>query len=129
MCNGFMDPGQLAIEAKTEEERVAQAWGTQEPNPSVITMNAVAAAHAINDFLFDDLGLRASDRQGDYLHAHYVRPAIKPLPTVVPPFSMRAALPICPNTLRACARLISSRRRLQRGPKPAVRCWRASATG
>lgn len=79
LCNGFIDPGQLAIEAKTDEERRAQAYGTQEPNPSVITMNAVAAGHAINDFLFDFLGLRASERIGEYLHAYYVTPGIKPV--------------------------------------------------
>jgi hypothetical protein len=79
LCNGFIDPGQLAIEAKTDEERRAQAYGTQEPNPSVITMNAVAAAHAINDFLFDYLGIRDAQRPTDYLHAHYLTPSIKPV--------------------------------------------------
>lgn len=77
MCNGFIDPGQLAVETKTDEERRAQAYGTQEPNPSVITMNAVAAAHAINDFLFDYLDMRDTSRPADYLHAHYLTPSIK----------------------------------------------------
>jgi hypothetical protein len=57
-CHELIDPGALAIESKTDEERKAQAYGTNEPNPSVITMNAVAAAHGVNDFLFDFLGLR-----------------------------------------------------------------------
>jgi hypothetical protein len=57
-CNELIDPGQLAIEAKSDEERKAQAYGTEEPNPSVITLNGVAAAHGVNDFLFDFLGLR-----------------------------------------------------------------------
>ena len=35
------------------------------PIPSVITLNAVAAAHAVNDFLFDFLGLRTSDAEAD----------------------------------------------------------------
>jgi hypothetical protein len=76
-CNGFIEPTQLAMEVKTEEERRAQAYGTQEPNPSVITMNAVAAAHAVNDFLFDFLGLRLEERQTEYLHIHHANPAIK----------------------------------------------------
>ena len=40
--------------------------GVQEPNPSVITLNAVAAAHAVNDFLFDFLGLRAPEGPTKY---------------------------------------------------------------
>ena len=60
-CNGLMDPTQLAIEAKSDNERKEQAYGVQEPNPSVISLNAVAAAHAGNDFLFDFLGLRTGD--------------------------------------------------------------------
>ena len=70
-CNQLIDPTQLAIEAKTDEERKAQAYGTQQPNPSVITMNAVAAGHAVNDFLFDFLGLRAMNNKVDYQHFHF----------------------------------------------------------
>lgn len=76
-CNGFIEPTQLAIESKTEEERRAQAYGTQEPNPSVITLNAVAASHAVNDFLFDFLNLRKEDRPSTYQHIHHASPAIK----------------------------------------------------
>ena len=32
-CNGLIDPTQLAIEAKSDNERKAQAYGVQEPNP------------------------------------------------------------------------------------------------
>lgn len=68
-CNELIDPGQLAIEAKSDEERIAQAYGTNEPNPSVITLNAVAAAHGVNDFMFDYLGLRrAAPTQFDHHH-------------------------------------------------------------
>ncbi|HXE49117.1 MAG TPA: ThiF family adenylyltransferase, partial [Ramlibacter sp.] len=45
LCNGFIDPTELAIESKSDDERKAQAYGVREPNPSVITLNAVAAAH------------------------------------------------------------------------------------
>lgn len=72
-CNGFIDAGLLAIESKTDEERKAQAYGTEEPNPSVITLNAVAAGTAANDFLFDFLGLRRSDDDPAYRHEHFLR--------------------------------------------------------
>ena len=45
----------------------------QEPNPSVITLNAVAAAHAVNDFLFDFLELGAGDSEATYQHFHFCR--------------------------------------------------------
>ena len=72
-CNGLIDPTQLAIEAKSDSERKQQAYGVQEPNPSVITLNAVAAAHAVNDFLFDFLGLRTGDGEAAYHHFHFHR--------------------------------------------------------
>ena len=72
-CNGLIDPTQLAIEAKSDSERKEQAYGVQEPNPSVITLNAVAAAHAVNDFLFDFLGLRTGDVEAAYHHFHFHR--------------------------------------------------------
>ena len=56
-CSGMISPHQLAIEAKSEKERVDQAYGTDEPNPSVVTLNAVAAAQAANDFLISYLSL------------------------------------------------------------------------
>ena len=72
-CNGLIDPTLLAIEAKSDSERKEQAYGVQEPDPSVITLNAVAAAHATNDFLFDFLGLRTSDVEANYEHLHFHR--------------------------------------------------------
>ena len=70
-CNGLIDPTQLAIEAKSDSERKEQAYGVEEPNPSVITLNAVAAAHAVNDFLFDFLALRTNDTEAAYHHFHF----------------------------------------------------------
>ena len=72
-CNGLIDPTQLAIEAKSDSERKEQAYGVQEPNPSVISLNAVAAAHAVNDFLFDFLGLRTGEVEAAYHHFHFQR--------------------------------------------------------
>ncbi len=71
-CNGFIEPTRLAIEAKSDAERKAQAYGVEEPNPSVITMNAVAAAHAVNDFLFDFLDLRSVSAARGYHHFHFL---------------------------------------------------------
>ena len=76
-CNELIDPTQLAIEAKSDRERKDQAYGVQEPNPSVITLNAVAAAHAINDFLFDFLGLRKGEIETAYHHFHFHRGTVQ----------------------------------------------------
>jgi len=67
-CNQLVDPSQLAAEAKTNEERKAQAYGVEEPNPSVISLNAISAAHAVNDFLLDYLGLRPESEKLYYEH-------------------------------------------------------------
>lgn len=69
-CNQLIDTTALAKEAKTEEERKSQAYGVDEPNPSVISLNAISAAHAVNDFLLDYLGLRASEAPICYEHVH-----------------------------------------------------------
>jgi hypothetical protein len=69
-CNQLIDPNQLAKEAKTDEERKAQAYGVEEPNPSVISLNAISAAHAVNDFLLDYLGLRRDTGVLHYEHLH-----------------------------------------------------------
>ena len=71
-CNQLIDPNQLAIEAKTDDERKAQAYGVEEPNPSVISLNAIAAAHAVNDFLLDYLGLRSGGGTLYYEHFHFL---------------------------------------------------------
>jgi hypothetical protein len=58
-CNGLILPDRLAEEALTERQRQAQRY-VDEPTvtaPSVITLNALAAAHAANDYLFTTLGL------------------------------------------------------------------------
>jgi ThiF family len=72
-CNQLIDPNQLAKEAKTDEERKAQAYGVEEPNPSVISLNAVSAAHAVNDFLLDYLGLRPDSSKLYYEHFHFLK--------------------------------------------------------
>jgi hypothetical protein len=71
-CNGLVDSTQLARESKTDEERRAQAYGVEEPNPSVITLNGVAAAHGVNDFLLDFLDLRDRNAADPYRHFHFI---------------------------------------------------------
>ena len=71
-CNQLIDPHQLALEAKSDADRVAQAYGVAEPNPSVITLNAVAAAHAVNDFLFYYLNFPSASAPLSYRHFHFL---------------------------------------------------------
>lgn len=59
-CNHLVDATGIAKEWKSDSEREGQNYGVISPNPSVITMNAVAAAHAVNDFMFTFLGLRVN---------------------------------------------------------------------
>lgn len=62
LCNQLIDSARLADEWKSDAERKDQQYGANIPNPSVITMNAVAAAHAVNDFLFGFTGIRSEDK-------------------------------------------------------------------
>jgi molybdopterin/thiamine biosynthesis adenylyltransferase len=58
LCNQLIDPVKLADEWKTDRERAEQHYGTAVPNPSVITLNAIAASHAVNAFFFWYTGIR-----------------------------------------------------------------------
>jgi molybdopterin/thiamine biosynthesis adenylyltransferase len=58
-CNSLIDPMKLQEESRTDEERAAQNY-LDEPeliDPSVISLNAVAASHAVNVMLFATTGL------------------------------------------------------------------------
>lgn len=59
-CSNAIDRHLLAVEAKTDSERADQDYGSGVTNPSVITLNAVGASMAANDFLFSYLGLFSS---------------------------------------------------------------------
>ncbi len=69
-CNQLIDPTELALEAKSDHERREQAYGVREPNPSVISLNAISAAHATNDFLLDFLCLREEPEDVYFEHFH-----------------------------------------------------------
>lgn len=58
-CAGLLDPMRLQMEAATPDERKAQNYlGTPHVvDPSVISLNGIAASHAINTMLFSAVGL------------------------------------------------------------------------
>jgi hypothetical protein len=62
-CNQLISRAKLQEEGQTERERQAQRY-VDDPTiaaPSVITLNAVGAAHAANDFLFYMTGLSEAE--------------------------------------------------------------------
>lgn len=64
-CNGLINPGRLQDEAVPDADRRGYAY-VNDPAvvaPSVVTMNAVACAHAADDFLFHLTGLRYEDAE------------------------------------------------------------------
>lgn len=56
VCNGLISGYRLAIEEKSDEDWRAQNYGTEAPNPSVITLNGIGASRATHDFLMDFVG-------------------------------------------------------------------------
>lgn len=98
-CNQLIDPYGLALETKSDDERKAQAYGVEEPNPSVITLNAVSAAHAVNDFLLCCLGLGKDSDSLYYEHFHFLRSPQRTKELVKP-----RADPECPECSRGAGR-------------------------
>jgi hypothetical protein len=71
LCNGLINSAKLQEESISAEERKRQRY-VDEPEviaPSVITLNAVAVAHAVNDFLFYMTGLRDPHVTQAYMRA------------------------------------------------------------
>ncbi len=68
-CNGLISPAGLQREASTPEEEAQRYVEEAEVvAPSVITLNATAAAQAANDFLFSLTGLTHPDAPLDYMY-------------------------------------------------------------
>jgi len=68
-CNGLILASRLAEEAISEDQRNRQRY-VDEPTvtaPSVITLNALSAAHAANEYLFVTLGLLKPGTAHGYL--------------------------------------------------------------
>lgn len=65
-CNGLIIPAKLQEEATTPEQRARQRYVDDEdvPAPSVITMNAISAGYAANDYLMSLTGLLQEDDFG-----------------------------------------------------------------
>jgi tRNA A37 threonylcarbamoyladenosine dehydratase len=66
-CNSLINAHKLQIEATFAEQAEAQKYGTESPAPSVVTLNAVAAADAVNMFQFYMTGLASRDSWDGYL--------------------------------------------------------------
>jgi len=62
-CNQLINPTQLAEEAASREQRAAQRYVKEVANPSVITLNAVATSHAVNEYLFATVNLQENAPQ------------------------------------------------------------------
>lgn len=67
-CNQLINRAKLQEEGQTERERQAQRYVDEKSivAPSVITLNAVGASQAANDFLFYMTGLTSSDASRGY---------------------------------------------------------------
>ena len=64
-CNGLINPGRLQDEAVPDAAKRGYAY-VDDPGvvaPSVVTMNAIACAHAADDFLFHMTGLKYDDAE------------------------------------------------------------------
>lgn len=75
LCNELIPPAKLQEEAVSAEEKRRQRYVDDDEvvAPSVITLNALGAAQATNDFLFHFQGLfETSDVKGGYM-MHYPR--------------------------------------------------------
>jgi molybdopterin/thiamine biosynthesis adenylyltransferase len=71
-CNGLISPARLQEEAVSEAERRQQRHVEESTvsAPSVITLNAVAAAHGVDDFLFSITGLVDPKSGSDFRYFH-----------------------------------------------------------
>lgn len=72
LCNGLISAAKLQEESISEQERKGQRY-VDDPDvvaPSVITLNAVAVAHATDDFLFYMTGLRNPDAPSSFMRFH-----------------------------------------------------------
>ena len=67
-CNGLISPSKLQEEALSETERREQRYVEEATvhAPSVITLNAVACAHAVDDYLFSVTGLLETGTSSAY---------------------------------------------------------------
>lgn len=67
-CAGLIDPERLAVESLPEAERRQADYGTGQPAPSVVTLNAMAVSQALTQIVF---ALTRLNQQPDVLHLRY----------------------------------------------------------
>jgi hypothetical protein len=97
-CNGLINPTKLQLEATNPDQAEAQNYGTEAPAPSVITLNATAAADAANTFLFYITGLASPDAKTEYARYRSLQR------------SVRFDEPTASENCRECGRTVPSRR-------------------
>lgn len=102
LCNGWIPGGRLAEEALSENERKAQKYVEDDEvvAPSVITLNAMAAAQGANDFLMMVYGLLS---EGIALESQRYLCADRSLETFMPVISP-TCLACCPGDRSAWAK-------------------------
>lgn len=109
-CNQLISPARLQEEALTPEQRRQQRYVADAGvhAPSVITLNAVAASHAVNDYLIKTVGLAEPNKEQAWTRFHPA--AGDPLDRAVSESPRRdPACPECSSTGRLGA---GERRRL-----------------
>ena len=80
-CNQLIDRTKLAEEAVSPAQRDTQRYVEDVPAPSVITLNAVACAHAVDQFMFTTLQLQEMPEELYWLKYR----ATTPYPTIEMP--------------------------------------------
>ena len=83
-CNELINPTGLAEEGASPEQRAAQRYVDEVPAPSVITLNGVATAHAVNDYLFATVGLKCTHADDEWVSWTKRRP-LDPRPAIENP--------------------------------------------
>lgn len=75
-CNGLINRTRLAEEAASSEQRAAQRYVDEVPAPSVISLNAVACAHAVDQYLFTTLDLQEMPSEVHWMKYRAVEPYV-----------------------------------------------------
>ena len=83
-CSELIDPTRLAEEATSPQQRDAQRYVDNVHAPSVITLNAVACSHAVDQYLFSTLELLEMPEEVHWL-TYRATPTYEPYLTVEPP--------------------------------------------
>ena len=75
-CNSLINPFKLQAESTDPAQAKNQEYGTESPAPSVITLNALSAADAVNQFQFYMTGLASEDAWGGYVRYRPLRRSV-----------------------------------------------------